>query len=71
MGEKLKHPSEYGTMPLGAMRIMVVDAGTKITDERSGESAIIDDHTTATKGNVIWCTQPVYDALRARIGAQK
>lgn len=66
MVEQRKHPSEYSTMPLGAMKIMVVDAGTKITDERSGQEAIIDDNTSATKGNVIWCTERVFEAMKAR-----
>ena len=46
---------------------MVVDAGTVIKDERSGEEVTVDDKTAARKGALVYCTKPVYDALKAQI----
>lgn len=48
------------------MHVMEVDAGTKITDERSGETITVDDETCAVKGRVIFCTKRTYDAFKAR-----
>jgi len=55
------------TVPFAGMHVMVVDAGTKVTDERSGEEVIIDDETAAAKGPVIYCTQKIFDALKDKI----
>jgi hypothetical protein len=63
----MRHPSEYYTVPLGAMHIMVVDAGTIITDERSGEKATIDDKTSAVKGRLLYCTERVFEAMKAQM----
>lgn len=61
-----RHPSTYTTMPFGAMHVMEVDAGTQVTDERSGETITVDDETSAVKGRVIFCTKRTYDAFKAR-----
>lgn len=62
----MPHPSEYSTVPFGSMHVMQVDVGTKVTDERSGETITVDDETTAVKGRVIFCTEKTYNALKAR-----
>jgi len=53
-------------MPFGAMRVMEVDAGTDVTDERTGETITVDDETAAVKGRVIFCTKKMYEAIKAR-----
>ena len=55
------------TIPFAGVHVMVVDAGTKITDERSGDEVIIDDENCAAKGSVIYCTQKIFDALKAQV----
>jgi len=60
------HPSTYSTVPFGAMSIMEVDAGTVVSDERSGETITVDDETSAVKGRVIFCTKKTYEAFKAR-----
>lgn len=62
----MRHPADYSTVPFGSMRVMEVDAGTTITDERTGETITVDDETTAVKGRVIYCTKRNYEALKAR-----
>lgn len=62
-----KHPSEYATVPLGAMHVMQVDLGTVITDERSGQSVTVDDENSAVKGRVIFCTEKTFDTLKSKI----
>jgi hypothetical protein len=49
------------------MHVMQVDAGTTITDERSGEAITVDDETVAVKGRVIFCTERTFEALRRRV----
>ena len=63
----MRHPSEYTTVPLGGLHVMVVDAGTEIKDERTGRVETVDDTSAVSKGSVLWVTQPVYDALKAEI----
>jgi hypothetical protein len=48
------------------MNIIEVDSGTKITDERSGETITVDDKTCAVKGRVIFCTKRTYAEFKAR-----
>lgn len=60
----MKHPSEYATVPFTGMHVMVVDAGTVITDERTGEEITVNDSTVASNGAVIYCTQVVFEALK-------
>lgn len=60
-------PSNYTTVPFGAMHIMEVDPGTVITDERSGETITVDDQTVAVKGSVLWCTKKMVDRLKAEV----
>lgn len=59
-----RHPSEYTTTPFFGYRVMVVDNGTEITDERSGDSVTINDNTVAFKGRVLFCTQPIFEKIR-------
>lgn len=61
----MRHPSEYVTFGLAGMHIMVVDAGTVVTDERSGQSATIDDQNAVAKGRLIYCTERTFEALKA------
>ena len=65
----MKHPSEYTTVRLGDVHVMVVDIGTKITNERTGEEVIIDDDTMARKGVMIWCTEAVFQELQSKFNS--
>lgn len=55
------------TVPFNGMHIMVVEAGTKVKDERSGEEVVINDETAASKGPVIYCTQKTFDAMKEEV----
>ncbi len=61
----MKSPGFYATTPFNGMHVMVVDDGTVVRDERSGEEVTVDDKTVAAKGAVLYCTQSVFDALKA------
>lgn len=61
------HPSKYSTVPFNGLHVMVVEAGTSVKDGRTGEEVIVDDKTAARKGSVIYCTQAIFDALKAQI----
>lgn len=63
----MRDPALYATTPLGSMQVMQVDAGTAITDERSGETITVDDETFAVKGRVIFCTERTYEALKSKV----
>lgn len=63
----MKSPSEYFTEAFGSMRVMEVDAGTVIKDERSGEAITVDDETVAVKGRVMFCTRKVFDKLKSEV----
>jgi hypothetical protein len=63
----MKHPSSYTTVSFLGLHIMVVEAGTKITNECSGETAIISDSEAAKKGSTIFCTQKVFDRMKREI----
>jgi len=67
----MRHPSEYTTVPFGAMHVMEVDAGTVIKDERSGEEITVDDNTVAVKGSVMWCTAKTVAAIAARTASEE
>lgn len=62
----MTHPSFYSTVPFVGLRVMEVDPGTKIKDERTGVEHTVDDETFVMKGNVCFCTKKTFDALRAR-----
>jgi hypothetical protein len=66
----MKNPNIYATTPFHGMHVMVVDGGTVVRDERSGEEVTVDDKTVAAKGPVLYCTQPVFDAMKARVEAE-
>lgn len=65
--DSVKHPSEYTTEPFLGFHVMVVDSGTKVTDERSGEEVVITDESFARKGSVIFCTQNMFDRMKNRV----
>lgn len=62
----MKHPEFYSTVPFGGLRVMEVDPGTVITDERTGKSLTVSDDETVFKGNVVFCTKKVFEALKAK-----
>ncbi len=62
----MKHPSEYRTIPFNGVHVMVVDAGTVIKDERTGDEVTVTDKVIARKGSVFYVTQPYFDALKAQ-----
>lgn len=62
----MKHPSEYTTVPFHGFKVMQVDPGTDIKDERSGETITVDDESSAVKGNIIFCTEKTFNALKAK-----
>lgn len=43
-------------MSLYGVHFFIVEAGTKITDERSGQQVIVTDEVMCGKGNVLWVT---------------
>ena len=67
----MKHPSAYTTIPFEGYHVMIVDSGTKVKDERSGEELEVTDTSIARKGTLIWCTQASFDQLRALNDATK
>lgn len=66
----MRHPSEYTTTPFGGLHVMQVDAGTVVTDERTGQSVTIDNETAVRKGNLVYCTSNIYEAIKARCGGE-
>lgn len=62
-----KHPSEYFTEAFGSMHVMEVDAGTVVTDERTGDKITVNDETVAVKGRVMFCTKKVFDKLKEEV----
>ena len=66
----MKHPSEYTTVPIGAFHVMVVDAGTTIRDEATGQDETVDDGAVIFKGAVIYCTDLMFAGLKRAIEAQ-
>ena len=62
----MKHPADYSTVPLLGLHVMAVDAGTVVTDERTDQKVTIDDNTSCRKGNVVFCTEKTFEALKAR-----
>lgn len=57
----------FCTTPIlfGGLLVTEVDPGTVITDDRTGERVTVDDETAARKGNVVFCTKKVFEALKA------
>lgn len=53
----------YKTVPFNGLHIMVVEAGTIVTDLRSGGAVEITDESAARKGDIVYCTKAVFDAL--------
>jgi len=56
---------------MGAMHVLVVDAGTSVKNERDGSEIVVTDECAAQKGNVIFCTQKTYDALAKAVNTPK
>jgi len=46
---------------------MQVDAGTVIKDERSGKEFEVTDDTFVTKGNVAYCTEKIFEAIKRKV----
>jgi len=65
----MKHPSEYFAEAFAGFHVMEVDAGTVVTDERTGDKITVDDETVAVKGRVMFCTKKVYDRLKQEVPA--
>ena len=63
----MRSPSDYFTEAFGSMRVMEVDSGTVVKDERTGETIIVDDETAAVKGRVIFCTKKVFDKMKQEV----
>ena len=63
--KEAKHPRDYGIVKYCGLHIMVVDAGTKVKDERSGQEIKVTDLVSVKKGNVIFCTQVFFDFLKS------
>ncbi len=63
----MKHPSEYTTTPLLGMHFVRVDAGTVITDQRTGKQATINDDNYLIRGNVVFCTHKTFDDVKANL----
>jgi hypothetical protein len=60
----MKHPKDYSPVHFNGFHVVVVDAGTTIKDERSGDEVTVDDTTACRKGTVIYCTDPVFQSLK-------
>lgn len=65
----MSDPSSYSTVPFHGLHVMKVDAGSVITDERTGQSVTVDDDTVAFKGRVCFCTEKIFEALKLRVGS--
>lgn len=62
----MKHPSEYITEQFCGVHVMVVDPGSVIKDERSGQEMVVTDDSCVFKGNIAYCTKPVFEKIKAR-----
>lgn len=58
----------YGS--LMGIRVEVVEPGTEITDERTGQKETVRDDSTLLAGNVLYCTKPIADRLAAEFPAK-
>lgn len=69
MGIKIamKHPGVYTTVPYNGYHFMIVDSGTTISDERTGTEETVDYNCVVVKVRVIWCTQVVFDKIKAMV----
>jgi hypothetical protein len=63
----MKHPMNYTTSPWAGLRVMCVDIGTVIKDERTGREITVDDETMAMKGNVAFVTEKVFESIKTKI----
>lgn len=48
---------------LFGLRLVVVEPGTKITDERTGDSEVVGEGGTVKAGNTLYCTKSVHARL--------
>lgn len=55
---------DSGTSIVG-LRLIIVEAGTTITDNQSGRSETVQEDGAVKAGGAIYCTKPVYDLLVA------
>lgn len=63
----MKNPLYYTTTPWGGLKVMCVDIGTVIKDERTGQEVTVDDETMALKGNVAFVTEKVFRAIKDKV----
>ena len=63
----MRSPSEYFAVAFKGFHVMDVDAGTVVTDERTGDKITVDDETVAVKGTVMFCTKRIFDRLKEEI----
>lgn len=63
----MRSPIHYSTVPFGGLRVMEVDDGTVIKDERSGKEFTVTDSETVFKGNVMFCTKKVFDRIKEEV----
>lgn len=63
----MRSPSEYFAVAFAGFHVMEVDAGTVVTDERTGDKITVDDETVAVKGRVMFCTKLVFDRLKEEV----
>lgn len=54
-------------MSLYGVHFFIVEAGTQVTDERSGQQVIVTDEVMCGKGNVLWVTQDTATKILAKI----
>lgn len=56
---------------LMGLRLEVVPAGTTVRDERTGQEETVGDAGAVKAGNVMYCTNVVYDRLVQEFGDTK
>ncbi len=63
----MSNPLLRDVMPFAGIDVIVVEAGTKIIDDRTGEEVVVDDKTAAGTHDKLYVTKTVWDALKAQI----
>jgi hypothetical protein len=48
---------------LFGLQLVIVEPGTEITDERTGQKEVVGDDGAVKAGNTMYCTKPVYARL--------
>lgn len=63
----MRNPILNNASPFNGVKVMEVEPGTVIKDERSGKSKTVTDDTVVFKGNVMFCTKPMVDRLKREV----